>query len=216
MPRTFNPARFNALLSPTPPGLGQHVSWEPSYLCPCRSPTSGAAEQGCPVCKGRGVVWQTPVAAWTGLAGMKIAREWATFGEWESGDVVVTVPADSPLYGMGESDRVTFTDSSEPFNSIVMGGVDVLAFQAVSFDQVVWRDSVTKQIIVAGIPTQAPDGSLSWSSGPIPPDGQQYAIRGRRHQRYYNFKELVQDRHHSAGLALPRRCVLRLFDLFGR
>lgn len=213
---TFDPTRFNALLSIARPGLGQTVSWEPSFLCPCRNPTSGAAEQGCPVCHGRGTVWQAPVDGWTGLAGMKTAREWAQFGMWEGGDVVITIPGDSPLYGIAEYDRVTFTNSSEPFNAIVMGGVDTLAYQVIQIDQVTWRDPITKQIIFAGIPVQNPDNSLSWSTGPIPPVGQQYSVKGQRHQRYFCFKDMIQDRHHSAGLALPRRCVLRLFDLFGR
>jgi hypothetical protein len=212
----FDPARFNVLLGAARPGLGQNVLWEPSYLCPCRNPTSGAAEQGCPVCKGRGVVWQAPIAGWTGLAGMKIVREWAAFGQWEGGDVIITIPSDSPVYGVAESDRVTFTDSTEPFNAVIIGGVDILTFPAASIDQVVWRDSITKVIIQAGIPGQAEDGSLSWTTGPIPPTGQQYSIKGRRHQRYYCFQALPQERRHSAGLPLPRRVVLRLFDLFGR
>jgi hypothetical protein len=213
--KVFDPGAFNRLLDSSRPGLGQNVLWEPGYLCPCRSSTSGAAEQGCPVCKGRGVVWQAPVAAWTGLAGMKIVREWAAFGEWEGGDVVITVPSASPLYGLGEGDRITFVDSTEVFNVVLMGGVDMMTFQAASFSLCNWRDPTTKAIVVGGLPTQASDGRLTWTTG-APPAGVQYALKGTRHQRYFVFRDLVQDRHHSAGLALPKRVVLRLFDLFGR
>jgi hypothetical protein len=215
MTAVFNVGRFNALLGVARPGLGQHVTWQKSFLCPCRSPTSGAAQQGCPVCAGRGVAWDGPVPAWTGLAGMKIAREWALFGEWMSGDLVVTIPSDSPLYAVGENDRVNFTDSSEPFSSVLMGGVDVLAFPATVIDRVVWRDQITRQIVPGGIPSEAANGTLTWTSG-APPAGVQYSISGRRIPQYFMFKELVQDRHHSGGLALPRRSALRRWDLFGR
>lgn len=215
MVQTLDPAKFNALLAADGIGLGQKVTWARAFACPCRSPTSGAAEQGCPVCQGRGVAWDQPIAAWTGLAGMKIAREWAMFGEWESGDVVVTIPSDSPLYGAGENDRVTFINSTEAFSSILMGGVDHLPFQATEINRLVWRDPVTKALTVGGIPSEAPDGTLTWTSG-APPAGVQYSISGRRNPEYWLFKDLVQDRHHHAGRALPRRVALRRFDLFGK
>lgn len=215
MPIQLDPAKFNALLSTARPGLGQNVLWSKSFLCPCRNPTSGAAEQGCPVCRGRGVNWDAPVPAWTGLAGMKVVREWAAFGEFSAGDLVATIPSDSPLYAMGESDKAAFTDSSEPFSSILMAGKNVLPFMATVIDRVAWRDAVTKLLVVGGIPQQAADGSLTWSTG-APPAGTQYSISGRRIPVYFMFRDLMQDRHHHAGLPLPRRCVLRLFDLFGR
>lgn len=215
MPLVLNPTRFNALLSNTLPGLGQNCTWERGFLCPCRSQTSGAAQQGCPVCFGKGVVWDPPVAAWTGLAGMKIMRAWAMTTEFQQGDVVVTIPSDSPLYAAGENDRVVFTDSTETFSSILMGGVDVLPFQASVIERVAWKDPTTHQLVQGGIPSQATNGSLTWGGG-APPTGLQYSISGRRHQIYWVFQELVQDRAHHAGLALPRRVALRAWDLFGR
>lgn len=211
----LDPAKFNALLSASRPGLGQNCQWSKSFACPCRSSTSGAAEQGCPICHGKGVAWDAALPAWCGLSGMKIAREWAMFGEFEQGDTVVTIPSDSPLYAMGETDKVAFTDSSEPFSSIVMGGVDHLTFTVTVLDRVVWRDPATKALVIGTIPTQAPDGSLTFAGGG-PPAGVQYSVSGRKIPVYYMFKDMVQDRHHSAGLPLPRRVVLRRYDLFGR
>ena len=215
MTMTFDPARFNALLSNARPGLGQNVSWQKATACPCRSPTSGAARQGCPTCHGKGVFWGSSIAAWTGLAGQKVAREWAAFSEWQSGDVVITIPSASPLWNIGETDKVAFTDSSQPFSSVLMGGVDVLPFEASSISGVVWLDPITQLPVTGGVPTQGASGQLTWAAG-APPTGTQYTISGRRTPLYYCFKEMAQDRAHSAGLPLPRRVVLRMFDLFGR
>ena len=211
----LNPAKFNRLLGVDRPGLGQHMTWEKSLRCPCRSPTSGAAEQGCPVCRGKGVVWEVPIAAWASLSGMKLTRQWAMYGQFEAGDTVVTIPSDSPLYAVGESDVVTFIDSTEPFSTIVMGGVDVLTFQAATITKIVWRDPTTKALISGQIPVQGADGVLTWTAG-APPAGVQYSVTGRRHPKYWCFQDMPQDRAHSAGLTLPRRVVLRTFDLFGK
>lgn len=215
MVKVFDPARFNTLLGVARPGLGQNVAWLKATSCPCRNPLSGAAKQSCPTCKGKGVFWSDPIAAWTGLAGMKVAREWAMYSEWASGDVVITIPSDSPLWNIGEIDKVKFTDSSQPFSTVLMGGVDLLPFQAASIDGVIWLDPITQAPVTGGIPTQASDGTLSWTSG-SPPTATQYTVSGRRIPEYYCFRDMAQDRAHSAGLALPRRVILRLFDLFGR
>lgn len=142
-------------------------------------------------------------------------RAWAEFGLFEEGDLVATVPSDSPLYAMGETDKVAFTDSSEPFSSIIMSGVDLLPFKAIIIDRVVWKDPVTHLLVNGGIPIQASDGTLSWVSDQ-PPVGVQISVSGRKIPTYFMFRDIVQDRHHSAGLPLPRRCVLRRFDLLGR
>lgn len=211
----FNPAKFDALLGVTRPGLGQNVAWQRATSCPCRNPTSGAAKQSCPTCHGKGVFWSDAIAAWTGLAGMKVAREWAMYTEYASGDVVITIPSDSPLWNIGETDKVSFIDSSQPFSTVLMGGVDKLSFQAASISGVIWLDPITQLPVTGGIPTQGSDGTLAWISDG-PPTLTQYTVSGRRIPEYFCWRDMAQDRAHSAGLALPRRVILRLLDLFGR
>lgn len=224
----LSPAKFNALLSNARPGLGQNVTWAKATLCPCRSRTSGAAEQGCPVCRGKGHFYAADAPAWTALASMKIQRQWEQYGQFELGDLVATIPSDSPMWACGEHDRITFTDSSEPFSFVSLGGIDSLPWAAYQIDSVVWRDPTTKAIVFGVVPRQLADLSLrgprSWSSqfsskfgpnGGLPPAGVQFTISGRRHPAYWVFQDLVQDRSHSAGLALPRRVVLRKYALAG-
>lgn len=211
----FSPSKFDALLSNQRPGLGQNTSWARATLCPCRSRSSGAAEQNCPVCKGRGHFFGSDQPAWTALSSMKIQRQWEQFGQFELGDLVATIPSASPMWTCSEYDRVTFTDSSEPFNYVAIGGVDLLPWAAYEIDTVVWRDQVTKALVFGGLPTQAADNTLSWTAG-SPPNGVQFTISGRRRPQFWVFSDLIQDRAHSAGLALPRRVVLRKYELAGR
>jgi hypothetical protein len=236
-------ARFNTMLR----DVGQDVSWRRSSLCPCRDRASGAAVPGCPVCGGRGVTWQAPTAAWAGMTGVKAAREWAAFGLWESGDVVMTVPSDSPFYEAGEFDRCVLLESTEPFQEILVRGEnDVIPSPVRSIDRVFWLDPTGAAEIDGSIPAQAADLSLFWfglyltwpdgvgqvqvtfptgagelpiawpNDGAAPPVGTQYCVRGRRHPEYFLFKDFPQDRAHYGGLTLPRRTVMRKFDLFGR
>lgn len=240
----LSPARFNRLLKP-PGGLGQRVTWRPAYACPCRDPHSGAARQGCLQCAGRGVIWAAPKKAWTGLSGMKVAREWAQFGLWESGDVVLSIPSDSPLYAAGEHDRITMDDSSEPFSNLFTDKVarpeptgdqlaptvdddDMLAdgwtpvtvkigFAPISISRIIWKDPGTEALVEGAIPAVTGSDSLTWlHPDGCPPVGVQVSMTGRRKLEYFLFKELPQDRAHHGGAALPRRVAARRFDLFGR
>ena len=58
------------------------------------------------------------------------------------------------------------------------------------------------------------NGQLSWSVGASV--GSQYSISGTRYSEYFVWDELPGDRKHHYGARLPRKLVLRRFDLFGR
>lgn len=47
--------------------------------------------------RGAGQAWSDPVAGIVALSGQKQQREWAAFGLWESGDLVVTILRLAPL-----------------------------------------------------------------------------------------------------------------------
>ena len=205
----LSPGKFNAFLNK----MGQSVSWRKAYDCPCADANSGAARYGCPQCGQTGIIWNPGVIAKAALAGQKVQRAWATFGLWEQGDVVLSIPSDSALYDMGEFDRVEFSDSSVPFSiKLTRGADDVMRFTVASVDRVFWLDA-NDQIVEGGIPVVAADGTLTWTAGE-PPAGTQYSITGRKRPEYFCWGEFPQDRAHHGGAALPRRVVLRSFELF--
>ncbi|HED34953.1 MAG TPA: hypothetical protein ENJ08_12210 [Gammaproteobacteria bacterium] len=200
--------KFNGLLK----NLGQSMLWQRAYDCPCADPDSGAAKYDCPQCNHSGLIWSDPINTRAALAGQKVQRVWAQFGLYENGDVVLSIPSDAALYNMGEFDRVTFMDSSTPFSMKFIRGEERITFRVVSVDRVFWLDA-NDQIIEGGIPVVSQDGQLSWASGE-PPANTQYSMTGRKHPEYFCWGDFPQDRAHHGGAALPRRVVLRFFELF--
>ena len=210
----FDVSLFNAQLG----DMGQSVSWRVADMCPCRAEFSFAAEIGCLVCSGVGWTWGDAQASHVGLTGMKVARQFAAFGQWEQGDVAITIPSDQPAYTMGENDRVLFIGSSEPFRRVLTrGDNETLEFDVVGvLEHCFWKDATTGFAVATATPTVNDQRQIVWASGSGPPVGTQYSIRGRKVPEFYVFKEWPQDRAHFNGLRLPRRVTLRRFDLFGR
>lgn len=221
------PACFNRLLR----HLGQDVLWRRACSCPCRDAYSGAARPDCPHCAGKGKSWAEGVPAYVGLTGAQRQRQWAQMGLYEAGDVVVTLPGDSPIFALGEADRVVFSNSSDAFSLTLTRGRNdaVLPWTAVRFDRVYWLDPETGAEVDGALPQIDPAtqtaAALVWAvPDPLlpppalvePPAGIQYSLTGRKRPEYFVWGDLVQTRHHHAGLDLPRHVVLRRFDLFGR
>jgi len=206
----FSVNKFNRLLN----NLGQALLWQRAYDCPCADPDSGAARYDCPQCHHTGIIWTDAVMTRAALAGQKVQRAWTQFGLYENGDVVLTLPSDSALYAMGEFDRVIFNDSSVPFSIKLIRGDEALPFVVVKFDRVFWLDE-NDQIIEGEIPDVSDDGRLSWATSE-PPLNTQYSITGRKRPEYFCWGDFPQDRAHHGGAALPRRVVLRFFELFRR
>ena len=207
----LSPARFNAMLN----RMGQRIAWRRAHDCPCRDPHSGAADMHCPICNAKGVFWETAKEGRAAIAGQKVQHNWAKLGEYESGDQVLSLPADSVLYGLGQFDRLAMLQSSTPFSVVLThDGSERLRFSVHEVIRVFWLD-VDKNIVDGRIPAVGADGSPSWTAG-VPPDGQQYTVTGRQHPEYFVFTELPQDRAHYGGQPLPRRVVARRMDLFSR
>ena len=212
----LQPAAFNRLIG----HLGQACLWSRAELCPCRDTYSGAAEPNCPACSGRGVFWRGAVRATTGLTSMRVAREWQHFGMWESGDVVLSVPSDSPLYDAGENDRVALVNSTEPYTSTFVRGAEDERWPAYLTEVEAVTVRQGEGVASRAVPVLPADRSApfrpAWPEAGGPAEGEQYAIRGRRHPVFFVFKSLPQDRAHHSGATLPRKIAARRFDLFGR
>ncbi len=197
--------------------MGQDVAWRRAFACPCINPRSGAADTKCPQCNGKGRIWSDAVASRIGVSGKDVQRSWATFGLHEAGDEVVVVGSDQPAYAIGPYDRVLALNRTEPFSiNLVRGVNEVLRFPVADIDRVLYfagGDLTT--LLDAQLPIIGDDGSVDWGAAG-PPQGVSYSITGRRRAEFFVFREMPFDRPHHAGQPLPRRVVLRRFDLFSR
>ncbi|MOA60540.1 hypothetical protein D3C78_1854430 [compost metagenome] len=61
----------------------------------------------------------------------------------------------------------------------------------------------------------AADGRLAWAAGE-PPPGTTYSLTGWKFSEYFVFGDYPANRNMHSGMKLPKRVVLRRWDLMGR
>lgn len=210
----FNRSAFNGLLN----NIGQEFKWRKSYQCACINPNSGAPLTSCTHCSGKGKVWNPPVDCVAGVASNKTQLEWAKMGMWESGDAVVVIPEDSPMWDIGQFDRATMVNSTDPFSLVLIHGApsERISRPVSSVQRVFWYDKTSGAIVEGGIPDVSSAGALTWPNGGAPPAGMTYSITGQWFTEFFCFGSYASDRNQHKGMRLPKRVVLRRFDLFGR
>ena len=211
----LSPQRFNRQLAE----MGQAMLWQRAHVCPCTESHSGSARPDCPVCDGRGFFWSAPVLSRAGVVGARARRQFDAFGRWEDGDVMISIPGNTPLWGAGENDRVVFADGHQPFQQhLVNDGTARLRFSVVRIDRCFWLGPQGESVVECSVPRlDRATGALSWSDPATAPDpGAQFVISGTKRPEYFLWRELPISRAHFNGLDLPKRAVLKKFDLFGR
>ena len=208
----FSSQAFNAHLN----NLGETFKWQASSACPCITPQSGSAKQGCPHCGGKGRLWAAPVNAKAGVASQKTQMEWAKLGQWESGDLVLAIPENSPMYDVAPYDRVISTTSSEKVSiPLIRGAVNERVPGTVKAIRRIFWFNAAGTIVEGSIPSLNDKGQPPWASGG-PPVGTAYTVTYDRHQEFYCFGPMANNRFKHDGMRLPLRMVMRSFDLFGR
>jgi hypothetical protein len=115
---------------------------------------------------------------------------------------------------MGQFDIVRLIEATQPFSVILERGVlDDIQFTPDSIDRVFWISGAT---IVDSTARAIVNSQIDWGVDPQPAAGTKYTVTGRWNPDYFVFQELPTERAHHGGLPLPRRVVVRRFDLFGR
>lgn len=208
----FNPSAFNELLN----GIGEYFLWRKASACPCLNPASLSPKANCPVCFGKGRLWNKGTRSLAAVASSNVQLQWTKFGQWEQGDTVLSIPEDSPLYEVGMYDRVLCETSTDPFSvPLIRGAPNERVHGSIqSFTRVFWFDA-QYNVVDGALPAVDVNGKLSWTTN-APPDGGVYTIEGIKNREYYCFGPFSSDRMKHQGMRLPRRMVMRNFDLLGR
>ncbi|MBT3196983.1 MAG: hypothetical protein HN842_05230 [Gammaproteobacteria bacterium] len=206
----FSPRKFNNMIN----NVAQNVSWRKAYACPCVNPQSSAADPECRHCGGKGNIWDDAVDGTAALTERDTLRQWKEFGQMDAGDLVLVLASDSALYEIGRSDRVVMQDRTEPFSiNLLSGRRDQLRLPVVSIDRLFWL-LPNGDISDGEIPKILDNGIIEHEFPP--PIGTTYSVTGRQHPEYFVWMSLPTDRPHHKGSRLPRRVVLRKWDLYGR
>lgn len=210
----FNSSAFDRFLV----DIGQDVTWRRSFSCACVNPASGQADPKHALCSGKGRIWEPPISTVTGIASQKVQMQWAQMGQWEQGDMVLSIPQVSPLWGAGQYDRITSMNSTDVFSQPLVHGAPTerLIFAVASITRCFWLHPQTRLIVEGGLPVVSATGTLSWPNGGEPPPGMTYSLTGAKHSEYFIWGDMTSDRNQHSGMALPRRVVARKWDLFGR
>ena len=210
----LNPAAFDSHLN----SIGQSLEWRRSYSCACINPSSGLPDPKHQLCMGKGRIWDPQVPTVAGVASQKVQAEWMQGGMYETGDMVLSIPQNSAMYEAGQFDRVVMKNGTDVFSmSLTRGSANErLLFQVVDIDRVFWLDSQTRGIVEGKPPVVSDNGVLSWPDGGSPPDAFVYSMTGRKFTEYFVYQNYLSDRGMHQGARLPKRVVLRKWDLFGR
>lgn len=164
-------------------------------------------------------MWSAPVQGVAGLSGQKAKVQFAQLGLWTAGDIVLTIPEDSALYDMGQFDRFVMLNTVIPFSlNFTRGDNDVLPYtQVASISRVFWLSDDGTTIVPGGLPIASAGGVLTWPPGqPPPPAGTQYSISGTYQAEYFAPFDMAQSRNDFSGARLPKKVLLRSWDLFAR
>lgn len=211
----FNPAAFDSFLA----GVGQSVLWRRSYACACVSPSSGQPDPKHALCGGKGRLWDPPVATVTGIARQQVVAEWIQTGQYETGDMVLSIPQNSPLWDAGQFDRVTMLNSTDVFSLPMQRGApsERLLFPVQSVTRCFWLHPTTRVVVEGSVPVIDANGVPTWPSGVgEPPPASTYSLSGTKFDEYFIFGAFPSDRNQHQGMRLPKRVIARKWDLFGR
>lgn len=209
----FNQQAFNRHLE----NMGQQIKWQAAFACSCYNTHSGSADPKCKLCGGKGRIWDPAKATVCGVCKQETQAEWADNGLWEQGDLVVSIPENSPMWDSGQFDRVVMLNAQDKFSLPMERGAvnEQLLFVPAKIDRVFWRHPQTQALVEGGIPRIMPDGRPVWTTGE-PPPAMKYSITGWRFSEYFVFGNFPSSRNQHSGMRLPKRVVLRRWDLFGR
>ena len=196
--------------------IGQAATWERASRCPCRSTRTGGADVACVVCKGIGWIWDAPQPCAFGVSGSTPSRKFAAFGEWEDGDVLLTIPSDSLAYDMGERDRITMTQSSLRSTEVLTRGTnETLRYsQPIALSTVWGIVANARQEFYDSIDFQLDGHTMLWLTTTLSA-GQQYSVLYTARPQYFVYRELVGDRP-MGGRSMPRKVHVKLMELFNR
>jgi len=211
----LNPAVFNRHLA----GMGQQVRWRKAYACACVNPATGNPDPKHSLCLGKGRLWDTGLQTVVGIVRQDTMAEWVQSGLYESGDMVLSVGSDSPMWAdAGQYDRLVLLNSDDVFSQPLVRGAPTerLVFIPVSIDRVFWLSPDKQSTIEGGIPVWDANGNLTWPNGGAPPLGATYSVTGKKQTEYFIWGRFPSDRNEHSGAPLPKRLIARKWDLYGR
>lgn len=197
----FTVEKFEGMLR----ARGKLLGWERASYCPCYNVSSRSADEDCPNCDGFGYTFED-MGTFTGtILGMSGSKSYARFGEWLTGDAVLTYSAD---YLIGDKDRITVTeDVYRESERLQRGRRDSLNEPNVL--EVIQCEDETRSY-TEGEEFDLNGSDLVWRDGFGPEDQATYSVLYTGRPVFVVFMVLPQHRAKGkGGREMPRKVALR-------
>ena len=185
---------------------GKLLQWEQARFCPCYDPSSRAASENCPLgCDGFGYLFENQGTFTGTILGMTGSKQYARFGEWLTGDAVLTFPSELLI---GDHDRITVTeDIYRESDRLLRGKKDTLIDAA---PLAVLECSDETRSYEQGIDFDLVGSTLVWKPGLGPANLATYSVLYTGRPVYVVFLQLPQHRAKGKfGREMPRKVALR-------
>lgn len=184
---------------------GKLLRWERAKFCPCYDPISRSADETCPNCDGFAYTFSDQGEFTGTILGMSGSKQYGRFGEWLSGDAVLTFPSSILI---GDHDRITVTEDvyretdrlqrNRRDNLIEPNVLEILE----CVDE--------NRSYTAGIDFDLVGSKIAWRPGFGPADKATYSVLYTGRPVFVVFLQLPQHRAKGkGGKEMPRKVALR-------
>lgn len=197
----FDTNKFEAMIATR----GKVLHWEQAQFCPCYDPVSRSASETCPTCDGFGYQF-TDMGTFTGtILGMSGSKTYAKFGEWLTGDAVLTFPSS---FLIGDHDRITVTEDIYRETDRLQRGKKDSLIEPNVLEILSCQDQ--NRSYSAGVDFDLVGPKIVWRTGSGPANGATYSVLYTGRPVFVVFLQLPQHRAKGkGGREMPRRVALR-------
>lgn len=184
---------------------GKLLRHERARYCPCYNAASRSADEDCPNCDGFGYQFSDRGTFTGTILGMAGSKQYAKFGEWLSGDAVLTFPASILI---GDRDRITVTEDIYRESDRLQRGRRDRVIEPNVLEIIECVDehrayTVDVDFVLTG-------NKIDWLPGMGPADGATYSVLYTGRPVFVVFLVLPQHRAKGkGGREMPRKVALR-------
>lgn len=197
----FTVEKFEGMIA----ARGKLLGWERASYCPCYNADSHSADETCPNCDGFGYTF-ADMGTFTGtILGMSGSKSYAKFGEWLTGDAVLTFPA---AYLVGDRDRITVTEDVYRESDRLRRGIRDKVIEPNVLEIIECSDETRSYTVDEDF--QLVGRELVWFPSRGPADGATYSVLYTGRPVFVVFLVLPQHRAKGkGGKEMPRKVALR-------
>lgn len=197
----FTVEKFEGMIA----ARGKVLGWERASYCPCYDAASRSADEDCDRCDGFGYTFADQGTFTGTILAMAGSKSYAKFGEWLTGDAVLTFPA---AYLIGDRDRITVTEDIYRESDRLQRGRRDKLIEPNVLEVIECQDET--QSYTQGEDFDLVGNEIVWRPGFGPAEDATYSVLYTGRPVFVVFMVLPQHRAKGkVGKEMPRKVALR-------